>query len=126
MRWWTLVAHHRGMSQPPEFVNIELWKADAIVLFNWLMSVELNEVPITHRAEKQALMDLLTQLEVQTGVLGNFSRRDRRRSRRGLEEYGLVAAPSFPRKRLPRHALPAGSVTLRRSRGLRPALAAAP
>jgi hypothetical protein len=27
-------------------------------------------VPITHRAEKQALMDLLTQLEVQTGVLG--------------------------------------------------------
>jgi hypothetical protein len=89
------------MSQPPEFVNIELWKADAIVLFNWLMSVELNEVPITHRAEKQALMDLLTQLEVQTGVLGNFSRRDRRRSRRGLEEYGLVAAPSFPRKRLP-------------------------
>jgi hypothetical protein len=64
------VAHHRGMSQPPEFVHVDLWKADAIVLFNWLMSVELNEVPITHRAEKQALMDLLTQLEVQTGVLG--------------------------------------------------------
>jgi hypothetical protein len=56
LRWWTLVAHHRGMDQPPEFVNIELWKADAIVLFNRLMSVELNEVPITHRAEKQALM----------------------------------------------------------------------
>jgi hypothetical protein len=67
---WTRGAHHRGMSQPPEFVNMQLWKADAIVLFNWLMSVELNEVPITHRAEKQALMDLLTQLENQTGVLG--------------------------------------------------------
>jgi hypothetical protein len=43
--------------------------ADAIVLFDWLMTVDLNAVPITHRAEKQALEDLLDQLE-QTEVAG--------------------------------------------------------
>ena len=46
-----------------ETVSIRLWKADAIVLFDWLMSVGLDAVPITHPAEKQALTDLLTQLE---------------------------------------------------------------
>jgi hypothetical protein len=44
-------------------VSLTLWKADAVVLFDWLMSVDLNAVPITHPAEKQALMDLLTRLE---------------------------------------------------------------
>jgi hypothetical protein len=43
--------------------------ADAIVLFDWLMTVDLNAVPITHPAEKQALEDLLDQLE-QTEVAG--------------------------------------------------------
>ncbi len=46
-----------------------MWRSDAIVLFDWLMTVDLNTVPITHRAEKQALMDLLTRLE-QTDVPG--------------------------------------------------------
>lgn len=36
-------------------VRLELWRADAVVLFDWLMSVDLNAVPITHPAEKQAL-----------------------------------------------------------------------
>ena len=45
-------------------VRLELWRADAVVLFDWLMSVDLNQVPITHLAEKQALADLLTQLVV--------------------------------------------------------------
>ncbi len=49
-------------------VPISLWRADAIVLFDWLMSVDLNSVPITHPAEKQALMDLLTRLETETDV----------------------------------------------------------
>jgi len=40
-------------------VRLELWRADAVVLFDWLMSVDLNAVPITHPAEKQALADLL-------------------------------------------------------------------
>jgi hypothetical protein len=44
-------------------VPLTLWRADAVVLFDWLMTVDLNSVPITHAAEKQALTDLLTQLE---------------------------------------------------------------
>ena len=47
--------------------QLSLWRSDAIVLFDWLMTVDLNSVPITHPAEKQALADLLTQLE-QTDV----------------------------------------------------------
>lgn len=49
-------------------VNLELWRADAIVLFDWLHSVDLNAIPIEHRAEKQALMDLFTRLETETDV----------------------------------------------------------
>jgi hypothetical protein len=51
-------------------VTIELWRSDAIVLFDWLMSVDLNAVPITHPAEKQALADLLTRLEHETDIPG--------------------------------------------------------
>jgi hypothetical protein len=51
-------------------VNISLWRADAVVLFDWLMTVYLNAVPITHPAEKQALMDLLTRLDTETDVPG--------------------------------------------------------
>ncbi len=46
-----------------EKTEISLWKADAIVLYDWLMSTDLNSVPISHPAEKQALADLLTRLE---------------------------------------------------------------
>lgn len=56
------------MSHPT--VEVKLWRADAVVLFDWLMSVDLNQVPITHPAEKQALMDLLTRLEQETDVPG--------------------------------------------------------
>ena len=44
-------------------VTINLWESDAIVLFDWLMSTDLNTVPVTHPAQKQALADLLTRLE---------------------------------------------------------------
>ncbi|MFE6977083.1 hypothetical protein [Streptomyces sp. NPDC057682] len=44
-------------------VDIRLWRADAIVLFDWLMSTDLHTVPITHPAQKQALVDLLARLE---------------------------------------------------------------
>jgi hypothetical protein len=50
-------------------VRIDLWRADALVLFDWLMSVDLNAVPVTHPAEKQALADLLTRLEQETDIL---------------------------------------------------------
>jgi hypothetical protein len=46
---------------------LEIWRSDAVVLFDWLMTVDLNAVPIGHPAEKQALADLLSQLE-QTDV----------------------------------------------------------
>jgi hypothetical protein len=52
-------------------VDLRLWRADAIVLFDWLMSADLNAVPVSHPAQKQALADLLTQLEVQTDVTGS-------------------------------------------------------
>jgi hypothetical protein len=51
-------------------VRIELWRADAVVLFDWLMSVDLEAVPIMHPAEKQALADLLTRLEHETDIPG--------------------------------------------------------
>lgn len=44
-------------------VNLKLWRADAIVLFDWLMSTDLNTVPITHPAQKQALADVLSRFE---------------------------------------------------------------
>jgi hypothetical protein len=44
-------------------VTLDLWRSDAIVLFDWLMRADLNSVPIEHPAEKQALADLLSRLE---------------------------------------------------------------
>jgi hypothetical protein len=48
-------------------VDLSMWRADAIVLFDWLMSVDLDQKPIRHPSEKQALADLLSRLE-QTNV----------------------------------------------------------
>jgi len=44
-------------------VSVRLWRADAVVLFDWLMSTDLDTVPITHPAQKQALADLLSRFE---------------------------------------------------------------
>ena len=44
-------------------VTLNLWRSDAIVLFDWLMRADLNALPIEHPAEKQAFADLLFQLE---------------------------------------------------------------
>jgi hypothetical protein len=49
-------------------VSLTLWRADAVVLFDWLMSTDLNTIPIEHPAQKQALADLLTRLECDTDV----------------------------------------------------------
>ena len=51
-------------------VAIALWRSDAVALDDWLLSVDLNSVPITHPAQKQALVDLLTRLETETDVPG--------------------------------------------------------
>lgn len=50
-------------------VQLDLWRADAVVLFDWLMTIDLNTVPINHPAERQALADLLSRLE-QSDVVG--------------------------------------------------------
>lgn len=60
-----------GMNPDLPAVTVRLWRADAIVLFDWLTSTDLNTVPITHRAQKQALTDLLSQLEMQAGVMSS-------------------------------------------------------
>lgn len=65
-----MVLHDLGMDPSLPKVTLEVWRADAIVLFDWLMSVDLNTVPITHPAEKQALADLLTRLELETDIPG--------------------------------------------------------
>jgi hypothetical protein len=49
-------------------VTVRLWRADAVVLFDWLMSTDLNSVPITHPAQKQALADLLSRFEWATDI----------------------------------------------------------
>ena len=49
-------------------VTIELWRSDAVVLFDWLNSTDLNLVPADHPAVKQALTDLLARLEQETDV----------------------------------------------------------
>jgi hypothetical protein len=51
------------MDPEAPIVNLSLWRADAIVLFDWLMTTDLNTVPITHPAQKQALADLLSRFE---------------------------------------------------------------
>lgn len=50
--------------------NIQLRPADAIVLYDWLMSANLDQIPARHKACKQALADLLTALETQVPVAG--------------------------------------------------------
>lgn len=44
-------------------VTVRLWRADAVVLFDWLNNTDLNSLPITHPAQKQALADLLSRME---------------------------------------------------------------
>ena len=56
------------MPDKPAFDTLKLWSADSIVLHDWLNSVNFNTLPITHRAQKQALVDLLTSLQMNTAA----------------------------------------------------------
>jgi hypothetical protein len=51
-------------------VRLAMWRAGAIVLFDWPISVDLNAVPIRHPAEKPALADPPTRLEHETDTPG--------------------------------------------------------
>ena len=55
--------HYRGMNSALPTITVQLWRADAVVLFDWLTSTDLDTVPATHPAQKQALADLLSALE---------------------------------------------------------------
>ncbi|MCU4749465.1 hypothetical protein [Streptomyces sp. G-5] len=59
------------MSDDLPSVTVKLWRADAVVLFDWLASTDLNAVPIVHPAQKQALADLATALEWGTDVMAS-------------------------------------------------------
>jgi hypothetical protein len=69
--WWTpsTVGQTARVSQRKQKVTITLWRADAIVLYDWLMRTDLSTVPIEHPAEKQALADFSSALETQTESL---------------------------------------------------------
>lgn len=74
-------------------VTIELRRSDAVVLFDWLTSTDLNDVPADHPAGKQALTDLLSRLE-ETAIPGYGVRpprshwgRDRRRTSRRVSGH---------------------------------------
>ncbi len=58
------------MKEDVPVTQVTLWLDDAIVLYDWLMSVDLNSIPITHPAQKQALADLLSRLEQDSPVEG--------------------------------------------------------
>ena len=55
---------------PGDRWTVQLWTADAVVLFDWLMSVDFGQLRVTHKAAKQALTDLRTALETQVPVAG--------------------------------------------------------
>ena len=65
-----ILRHHRHMDPSLHVVRLDLWRADAVVLFDWLKPVDFDAVPITHPAGKQALTDLLTRLEHETDIPG--------------------------------------------------------
>jgi hypothetical protein len=57
-------------------ITLNLWRADAIVLFDWLRRTDLNTVEVQHPAEKQALTDLFARLETDTDVAYGTSEQD--------------------------------------------------
>ena len=44
-------------------LSLDLWRADAVVLHFWLTNVDLDALPFEHAGQKQALRDLLTELD---------------------------------------------------------------
>lgn len=61
--------HDIDMDSEAPIARIELRRADAVVLFDWLMSTDLDAVPFTHPAQRHAFTHLCDELESQTDVL---------------------------------------------------------
>ncbi len=45
-----------------DFVDVRLWAADAVVLFDWLMRTDLDQIPVEDASQRQALEALLGRL----------------------------------------------------------------
>jgi hypothetical protein len=43
-------------------VKLTLWRADAVVLFDWLMRTDLNTIPIEHPARNKRLQTCSDEL----------------------------------------------------------------
>lgn len=50
-----------------ERINIPITRAAAVALSHWLSAVPVEDLPVTDPSERQALADLLTQLELTVG-----------------------------------------------------------
>lgn len=57
-----MTTRHYGGVGDNDFVDIRLWRADALMLFDWLMQVDLERVPVQHPAQRQALADMFGRL----------------------------------------------------------------
>ena len=55
-------------TKEPAFDTLRLWSADTLVLYAWLNTVDFEAIPTTERAVLQALTDLLTSIELNTGA----------------------------------------------------------
>lgn len=75
--------------------TIGLWPYDAIVLFDWLMTVDFGQIPVEHKAQKQALADLLTVLETQAPRRRPHAGPDRQGPGRSIQEHGLAVPPTM-------------------------------
>src|SRR5690625_5933725 len=52
-----------GVTENLPKVRIDLWRADAIVLFDWLMSVDLDNVPVEHPSQQQRSEEHTSELQ---------------------------------------------------------------
>lgn len=50
--------------------NLKLWSADFVVLYEWLIGLDFSQLIVEHKAVKQALTDLLSNMEYQVPVMG--------------------------------------------------------
>lgn len=74
--------------------SVRPWRAAAVVLFDWLMSTDLNRVPVEHPAQKQALADLLSRPEwdVDADIAGSTAEEIAAASEQVAKNMGMAAS----------------------------------
>ena len=43
--------------------TLKMWSADWVVLYDWLVNVDFSTIPVEHKSAKQALTDLLNNMD---------------------------------------------------------------